>query len=301
MSSAKPKRINPKRIGLVAGWGDFPVRVAEALNRQGYEVVCMAIKDHADPVLADICHEYRVFGMGRMGAQVRYFRKAGVSEATMAGKFFKTLIFNKFHIIKHFPDLTFWRHFYPVFVTRSKDRRDDTLLTMVTNLFQSGGITFAPATDFAPELLVKLGTLTRNCPSAAQAKDIEFGWMMAKEMGRLDVGQTVVVKNQAVMAVEAIEGTDECIKRAGQLCQSGAFTVVKVAKPKQDMRFDVPTIGVGTIRTIHEAGGRVLAIEADKTIVLDQTETVKEAEKLGVSIVAYSDAEFSIATKRIAC
>jgi DUF1009 family protein len=119
-------------------------------------------------------------------------------------------------------------------------------------------------------------------------KDIQFGWQMAKAMGSLDIGQTVVVKNQAVLAVEAIEGTDQCIARAGQLC-SGGFTVVKVAKPNQDMRFDVPTIGVGTIETIAREGGRVLAIEADRTIILEQTETVRIAEKLGVAIFAYQD------------
>ena len=135
---------------------------------------------------------------------------------------------------------------------------------------------------------MKAGPLTNNQPNNSQLKDIQFGWQMAKAMGSLDIGQTVVVKNQAVLAVEAIEGTDQCIARAGQLC-SGGFTVVKVAKPNQDMRFDVPTIGVGTIETIAREGGRVLAIEADRTIILEQTETVRIAEKLGVAIFAYQD------------
>ena len=287
LSSQKSTR----KIGLVAGWGEFPVRVAQALKRQGFEVHCAAIRDHADPLLAEICHGYQEFGYGRMGAQVRFLQRAGVREATMAGKIFKTLIFRKFHLFKHFPDWMCWRYFYPILLTKSKDRRDDTLLTLVTELYAGGGITFSPATDFAPELLVNPGPLTRRSPTSSQFKDIQFGWMMAKEMGRLDVGQTVVVKDQAVMAVEAIEGTDECIRRAGKLCQSGGFTVVKVAKPDQDMRFDVPTIGIGTVETIHAAGGRVLAIEADKTIVLDETRTIRAAEKMGISIVAYRDAE----------
>jgi DUF1009 family protein len=292
--------ITTGKIGLVAGWGDFPVRVAKALTRQGYEVHCAAIRDHADPVLAEICHSYQEFGYGRMGAQVRFLQRAGVREATLAGKIFKTLIFRKFHLLKHFPDLMCWRYFYPILLTKSKDRRDDTLLTMVTELYADGGITFSPATDFAPELLVKQGTLTRRAPSSTQLKDIRFGWMMAKELGRLDIGQTVVIKDQAVMAVEAIEGTDECIRRAGQLCQSGGLVVVKVAKPKQDMRFDVPTIGVGTIETIHKAGGRVLAIEADKTIVLDETKTIRAAEEFGISIVAYrhSDLQTELAATK---
>ena len=132
---------------------------------------------------------------------------------------------------------------------------------------------------------MKTGTLTNRKPSSAQQKDIEFGWTMAKQMGGLDVGQTVVIKEQAVMAVEAIEGTDACIRRAGELCQGG-FTVVKVAKPNQDMRFDVPTIGTSTIQSIHDAGGSVLAVEGEKTIILDQPETIALAQRLGIVLVA---------------
>lgn len=274
-----------RKIGLVAGWGDFPVRVAQSLNHQGFQVHCVAIRDHADPNLRSICHSYRVFGIGRMGAQVRFLQQQGVELATMAGKIFKTRLFQSYAFLKHFPDLTTWKHFYPIYLSQTKDRRDDTLLTTVTELYASAGVTFAPATDFAPELLVQPGNLTKKKPSHSEEKDIDFGWKMAREMGRLDIGQTVVVKNQAVMAVEAIEGTDECIKRAGKLCSSG-FTVVKVAKPQQDMRFDVPTVGVGTIRTIHQAGGRVLAIEAGKTIILDQPAVIAEADKRGIVVVS---------------
>ncbi len=277
---------NSKRIGLIAGWGTFPVRVAQVLKAQGYQVYCMAIKDHADPQLAKICDDYRVFGMGRMGAQVRYLRKSGVTEATMAGKVFKTKIFERFHLIKHCPDLTFWRHFYPIFLTKTKDRKDDTLLLTVTSLYAAGGINFSPATQYAPELLVDQGTLTKSEPTKSQWKDIRFGWQTAKEMGRLDIGQSVIVKDQAVIAVEAIEGTDACIKRAGQLCKAGGFTLVKVAKPEQDMRFDVPTIGIGTVETLHAAGGKVIAVDAKKTILLDPEQTVARANALGVSIVA---------------
>ena len=283
----------PAKIGLVAGWGEFPVHVARTLAKQGTKVYCVGVKNHASEHLAEICHDFRMFGLGKMGAQVRYLKRAGVSQATMAGKIFKTRIFRRFHLLQHFPDLLCWKHFYPIFVTRSKDRRDDTLLTTVTELYSSGGIKFLPATNLAPELLVKEGTLTNKKISGSQFKDIQFGWQMAKAMGGLDVGQSVVVKNQAVMAVEAIEGTDECIRRAGQLCQEGGFTVVKVAKPYQDMRFDVPTIGSGTIQTIYDSGGSVLAIEAEKTIVLQQTKVIELANQLGISIVALSAADIS--------
>lgn len=277
------------KIGLIAGWGNFPVRVAESLVEQGYEVTCIAVKGHADPVLKDICQGYREFGMGRMGSQIRFLRNAGVTRATMAGKIFKTILFEPFVLLKHFPDITFWRHFFPIFLTKSRDRKDDTLLTTVTELYASGGIMFAPATDFAPDLLVAEGVLTNRKPTEQQKKDIEFGWTMAREMGRLDVGQSVVVKNLAALAIEAIEGTDACIARAGELCKSGGFTVVKTAKPQQDMRFDVPTVGTGTIESIHKGGGKVLAIEARRTIMLDQEETIALADKLGICIIALSN------------
>ena len=287
--STASKSNPPEKIGLVAGWGDFPVEVAKSLLAQGHEVHCCAISGHAAPVLESLCTSYRVFGMGRMGGQVRFLRSVGVKRATMAGKIFKTLLFQRRRdLLKHFPDLTFLRHFYPVYISRSKDQRDDTLLNTVVQLYAAGGIEFQPATDFAPELLVKTGTLTNKKPNSAQQKDIEFGWSMAKQMGGLDVGQTVVVKEQAVMAVEAIEGTDACIQRAGKLCQGG-FTVVKVAKPNQDMRFDVPTIGVSTIQSIHDAGGSVLAVEGEKTIILGQPETVALAQRLGIVLVAVTE------------
>src|SRR5205823_3779077 len=145
---------------------------------------------------------------------------------------------------------------------------------------------FESALDLCPELLVQPGVLTRRRPTAAEEKDIQFGWDLAREMGRLDVGQSVAVKERAVLAVEAIEGTDRAIARAGELCRAGGFVVVKVAKPQQDMRFDVPTVGCATIETMHRARGRVLAIEAGRTIVLDQRQTIALADRYGITIVA---------------
>jgi DUF1009 family protein len=209
----------------------------------------------------------------------------------MAGKIFKTKLYQRSQWLRHLPDLTFWRHFYPNFLTGQKDCRDDTLLNTVVDLYAAGGVRFAPAVDFAPELLVNEGVLTKASPTSAQRKDIEFGWQVAREMGRLDIGQSVIIKSRTVIAVEAIEGTDACIRRVADLAGDGGFTVVKVAKPNQDMRFDVPTVGVGTIESIHAAGGSVLAIEADKTIVLDHEQTVARADELGIVVVAIADGD----------
>ncbi|NUQ63962.1 MAG: UDP-2,3-diacylglucosamine diphosphatase LpxI [Pirellulales bacterium] len=281
----------PGRVGLLAGWGRFPVVVAEALGRQGFHTYCIGVRGYADPSLAEICHDFHWGSLARFGSAIRYFRRHGVTQATMAGKIHKAFMFQPWFWIRLMPDLRTVRAFAPHFLSRRRDCKDDTLLGRVVELFAADGIRFGPATDYAPELLVKAGQLTRRGPSAFEWKDIRFGWQIAKEMGRLDVGQSVAVKSQAVLAVEAVEGTDECIRRAGQLCRAGEFTVVKVSKPQQDMRFDVPTIGLGTVQTMLEAGARVLAIEADRTIVVDQQEVVEFADRSKLVIVALRDAD----------
>lgn len=276
----------PQRIGLLAGWGRYPIVIAQALRDQGREVYCLGVRGHADPQLANVCNDFRWSGLARFGSAIRYFRRHGIVQGAMAGKIHKVFMFQPLFIVRNIPDLTTIRAFVPHFLTRQKDCKDDSLLGCVVDLFASAGIALRPATDFAPELLVKQGQLTQRGPTAAQWKDIEFGWNLAKEMGRLDVGQSVTVKNRAALAVEAVEGTDQCIRRAGSLCPAGEFTVVKVAKPQQDMRFDVPTIGQGTLQTMVEAGARVLAIEADRTILLDQQDVIDFANRHKLVIVA---------------
>jgi hypothetical protein len=204
----------------------------------------------------------------------------------MVGKIHKVLFLKSRWWIRHWPDWTTVKAFAPYMLTGSNDGKDDTLLGIVVDTFAAGGIVFQPATNFAPELLVKSGRVAGRPLTARQRKDVEFGWKLAKQMGGLDVGQTVCVKSQMAVAIEAIEGTDLCIQRAGQLCKQGGFTVVKVAKPQQDMRFDVPTVGVKTLKTISAAGGRVLAIEANRTILLETDEFCNTANRLNLSVVA---------------
>lgn len=278
-----------RRIGLVAGWGRYPLVIAESLQRQGCQTYCLGLVGHADASLSRHCHDFRWVGLARLGWAIRYFKRHGVTEAVMAGKLHKTLLFQPWIWLRLLPDWRMLKAATPHFLTRRKDCRDDSLLTMMVDEFAADGIRFSPATDFAPELLVKPGQLTRRAPSAWQWKDIQFGWSVAKEMGRLDIGQSVAVKNQAVLAVEAIEGTDACILRAGGLCKAGGFTVVKVAKPNQDMRFDVPTVGLGTLQSMVQSGGRVLAVEAGRTIVVDRAESIEFADRHGLVIVAVAN------------
>jgi DUF1009 family protein len=278
-----------ENIGLIAGWGRYPLVLAEVMREQGHSVVCLAVKDHADPALRDLCDAYYEVGLGQLGRALRILHRHEVTKAIMAGKIHKVVLYKPYVWWVHFPDWRAVRSFFPYFVTNTRDRKDDTLLGAVVAAFAEDGITMVPATDFLPEVLVNYGLLTRRRPTRNEAKDVEFGWQIAKEMGRLDIGQTVVVKGQAVMAVEAIEGTDECIRRAGQLCEVGGFTVVKVSKPGQDMRFDVPTFGLGTLQSMVAAGGRVLAVEAEKTILLDKAEVLDFADRNGLCIVAIRD------------
>ncbi|MEN6556870.1 MAG: UDP-2,3-diacylglucosamine diphosphatase LpxI [Thermoguttaceae bacterium] len=276
----------PRRVGILAGWGRLPLDVAQSLRRQGCEVYCLGTIGHADPALAGLCNDFRWLGLAKFGAAIRYFRRRGVTEVTMVGKIFKVRLFERWRWIRNLPDLRTIRMFLPHFLTQQRDCRDDSLLMTVVEEFAAEGMQFMSINDCAPELLVREGQLTRRGPTARQQKDIAFGWKIAKQMGGLDIGQSVAVRDQAVLAVEAVEGTDECIRRAGALCRAGGFTVVKVAKPRQDMRFDVPTIGQGTLEMIRAAGGAVLAIEAHRTIILDQPAVVDYADRNGLVIVA---------------
>jgi DUF1009 family protein len=275
-----------RRVGLMAGWGRYPLLIAQAMTRQGLQVYCLGVKQHADSALAGSCADFQWIGLGKIGGACRYFVRHGVRQAAVAGKIHKHLLFQPGVIYKHLPDWVTIAAFYKHFLLRQRDLRDDTLMQTMLGVFANHGVTFRPPTDFAPELLVKYGKLTRRGPSSSQQRDIEFGWQLAKAIGRHDVGQSVAVKGATALAVEAVEGTDRCIRRAGELCRQGGFTVVKVAKPQQDMRFDVPTVGLGTLQAMREAGAVCLAIEADKTVIVDQADVVGFADRHGIAIVA---------------
>ena len=281
-ATSRSQRTEP--VGLLAGSGRFPILFAEAAHRQGLPVACVG-----NPVRSACQNCGRSVrrstpsGVARLGRMIRTFRRRGVKQVVMAGKVTKNVMYTPWRMLQLRPDLRMIQMWY----RRNKaDNRDDSILLAVIAEFERDGITFSSALDFCPELLVEEGILTRRAPSSSEQKDIEFGWALAKEMGRLDVGQSVAVKEKAALAVEAIEGTDRCIERAGQLCRAGGWSLVKVAKPQQDMRFDVPTIGVTTIENLHKARATVLAIEADKTILLDQAEVIALADRYGLSIVA---------------
>jgi len=271
-------------VGLLAGSGRFPIAFAQKAKSLGVPVVCVGIRHEASAELTQLVDRFYWSGIARMGRVIRCFKRERVERIVMAGKITKSIIHTPWLILSLLPDWRMIRFWYG----RRPDNRDDTLLLQVIREFEKDGLKFSSALELCPELLVQPGILTRRKPNLREEADIAFGWQLAKEMGRLDVGQSVSVKDRAVLAVEAIEGTDRAITRAGELCRSGGIVVVKVAKPQQDMRFDVPTVGCTTIETMHRSRARVLAIETGKTIILDQTDTISLADRYGISIVALS-------------
>ena len=267
-----------KKIGLIAGMGELPIAIANEAKTRGYTVIAMALEPLAEKSLASSVDEIKWINVGKLGQLIDSLKKYGVKKAVMAGKVSKTLLYKS----KITPDLRAVKLLFSL-----KDRKDDSILLAIAKELSDEGIELLDITLFSAGLLMPEGVLTKNKPSKDDQKDIEFGWGMAKEIGRLDIGQTIIVKNRAVMAVEAIEGTDEAIRRGGKLAGEGAV-VVKVSKPKQDMRFDVPTVGLQTLSAIREVNAGVLCVEAKKSLILNKDKLIEEAERAGISIVGYS-------------
>ena len=271
-------------IGIIAGWGRYPIVFAEKAREMGIPVVCVGVRGMADKsTLAPIVHRFYWTRLGSMSRPIKVFKREGVRNWVWAGKIHKISLFKPFRWLTILPD---WRMIRFWFFRSRKNNADDTLAMLITEEYAKEGLICSSALELCPELLVKPGVATKRQPTEGERRDIAYGWELAKEMGRLDIGQSVMVREQAVLAVEAIEGTDRAIQRAGELCHGRAFVVVKVAKPQQDMRFDVPTIGISTIEMMKKSGAKVLAVEAGKTIVLDQAETIALADRYGITVVA---------------
>jgi hypothetical protein len=273
----------PQPVGLLACAGRFPIVFAEKARQCGVPVVCLGVAGLADPVLKDICHEFHWLRRLSLGFAIRTFQRGGVSRWTMAGKFHKHWLYRPWRWLRLLPD---WRLLRLYYSRKRRANNDDSLMLALIGEFRAAGLECVSALDLCPELLVREGVLTRRKPTPAEERDIAIGWTLAREMGRLDVGQSVMIRERAVLAVEAIEGTDRAIERAGELCAHSGFVVVKLAKPEQDRRFDVPTVGRQTIETMHRAGARVLAIEAGQTILLDEPETIALADRHGIAITS---------------
>lgn len=268
-----------KKLGLIAGTGDLPKIIALEARTQGYVVYAIALEPLTDKTLGSFVDEIDLVNVGKFGKIIGTLKKHKIKEAVMAGKVSKSLLYES----KIIPDLRAIK-----FISSLKERSDDSILRAVADEIEKEGIKLLNILSFTLDLLTPEGVLTRKTPTKYEWQDITFGWRIAKEIGRLDIGQTVVVKDQAVMAVEAIEGTDETIRRGGKLAGRGAV-IVKVSKPNQDMRFDVPVIGLDTLKAIIEVDASVLAAEVGKSIILNKEKLIEESDKAGIALVGYKE------------
>jgi DUF1009 family protein len=273
------------RLGLIAGNGRFPFLVLDAARRLGHDVTVVALKSETFPELADIAARppaaaFHWISLGQLGALIKVFTEAGVTQAVMAGQVKHTKLFD----VMASADTTLLG-----VLMRLKTKNTDGLIGGIANAMRDKGIELLNSTAFLAPLLARDGVLTRRAPDADEQADLEFGYRIADTIAGLDIGQTIAVKSAAVVAVEAMEGTDAVIARAGQLAGTGV-RIVKVAKPNQDMRFDVPVVGVSTIEAMKTAGATVLSVDAGKTLMIDGDEIVNAANAANICIVGRSGA-----------
>ena len=266
------------RIGIIAGNGRFPFLALQGARSLGHDVTIVAVKEEAFPELEqaarDASASFHAVSLGHLGKCIKILRQEGVSQAVMAGQVKHAKIFSGI-----VPDLTLLS-----VLTKLKARNTDALISAVAEVMRGQGIELLNSTVFLQPLLAAEGTLTRRVPSDEEAQDFAFGYAIADTIAGLDIGQTIAVKAKAVVAVEAMEGTDEVIARAGRLA-GGGVRIVKVAKPNQDMRFDVPVVGVATIEAMAQAGATAMSIDAGRTLVIDGPKVFAAADNAGISVV----------------
>jgi hypothetical protein len=272
-------------LGLIAGQGRFPFIVAEGAKRAGCHLTIIALHDLADAGLREYADRFYWSGIARVGRWIRLLKRNRADQVILAGAVRKTTMYHPWRLIRLLPDLTSLR----IWFRQIPDKRNDTVLGAVADEFAKHDIVMQDCTTYSKEHLATEGVLTKLQPTPAQLADAEFGWQIAKEMGRLDIGQSVAVKEREVIAVEAIEGTDRMIERAGELCRRGGWILVKVAKPDQDMRFDVPTVGPETIDKLAIHGARMLVVEAGKTVIVERDRVVKLASRAGIVVIGRSE------------
>ena len=267
------------KIGLIAGGGQFPLLFSQKAAQKGYEVVAVGFNSETDRAMESHVNHFKWLYLGQVSKLVKYFKAHGISQAVMLGSIKKTNIFRD---IK--PDLKAL-----AFIARTSRTHDDTILSSFADLLLQEGIEIKTSTFLLPELISTKGCWTRRKPDKAEKKDIFQGWKLAKEIGKLDIGQCIVISNGTVLAVEAIDGTDATIQRGASLAHGNGSVVIKLSKPGQDLRFDLPSSGRNTIQAMVESGATVLALEANKSIAFDKEEMISAANDHGISIIALTD------------
>jgi hypothetical protein len=270
-------------VGLIAGAGRLPFMVAEGVRRAGRHLAVVGLRGSVDLALQQLSDRFSLAGPTRIQTIIRLLRRWSVRQAVMIGRVAKDNMYRPGRLIHFLPDVRTARMWY---VKLRKDKRDSQVLKAVADELAQDGIELISSVEYCQEHLAHEGVMTRVAPSPEALADAEFGWQIARQSADLDIGQAVAVKERDIIAVEAIEGTDRMIQRAGRLCRVGGWVLVKVARPRQDMRFDVPTVGPDTIVRLKQCGGACLVVEADRTIIVDKPDTLRLAEELGVPVIA---------------
>ena len=270
-------------LGLIAGEGVFPILVARGARAAGRRVVCTAFSGHALPELAAECDEFRWVGVLRCGQWIRHLRQAGCQQAIMVGRVNKSHLYDRWRYFRYIPD---WRTIRLFLRTVRRDKRPQAILRALIDELAGAGITLIDSTQYCTDHLATAGVMTRHAPSAAQWEDIRLGFERCQTISRLDIGQSIAVLDRDVIAVEAIEGTNAMIERAGKLCKVPGWTLIKMST-NREMRVDVPTIGSTTLEKLAAARAGCLVLEVGRTIMLEKPKVIELADKLKIAIVGY--------------
>lgn len=269
-------------VGLIAGNGRLPILVAEGIHRAGKEVRAIGLAGYYDPSLESRCDDFKAVGLARIGQWIRTLRAFGVREAVMVGGVSHTLKYERLQFLRYVPDWRAMRLWYQYLV---KDRRTNTMLGTLADTLEEAGITLIDNRVYIPDHLAIPGVMTRRTPSPAIQRDIDFGWPLLERMVELGIGQALAVRGCDVIAVEAAEGTDAMIHRAGALTRRRPWVLFKTCGENQDMRADVATIGTQTIENLHKAGAKAIVLGADRVIMIDKDDVLELADKLGIAVV----------------
>jgi DUF1009 family protein len=274
-----------KPLGLIAGEGVFPLLVARGARAAGRTVVCAALAGSASPQLREECDRFAWVGVTRLGRWIKFLRSQGCTETIMVGRVVKTQMYDRWRYFRYIPDLLTAK----IWFTRLRhDRTPQAMLSAIADTLAGSGITLIDSTAYTTDQLATPGVMTARQPSESQWIDIRAGWEICQQISRMDIGQSIAILNRDVIAVEALEGTNAMIERAGTLCRVGGWTLIKVANKQQDMRMDVPTIGVTTIEKLREARAGCVVLEPGKTVLLEKQKVLELAERYKIAVVGYT-------------
>jgi DUF1009 family protein len=269
-------------LGLIAGQGRLPVLVAQGMRAAGARVSCVGLRDQYDALLPEVCDEFREAGIVQIGRWIRILRRAGVAEAVMVGRIGKGRMHDPLRVLRQIPD---WRAAIIWYRRLRHDRRNAAVLAAVADELSRCGITLVDSTAFITDHLTTPGVMGSIEPTSAQRADLAFGWPLLERTIELEIGQSIAVRDRDVLAVEALEGTDGMIDRAGSLCRSAGWTLLKSARPDHDRRADVPTVGIQTIERLRAARGGCLALGAGRVIMIDKPRVIEAANRAGIALV----------------